>query len=211
MHILKDHKKYYFFNSLTIEKTLVPKNYLFNFDSFGNCWLEDIEEFKMPEKIYDIDTDMRKIFKKSFVHNDTNLGILLTGNKGQGKSITAKLLCQEMNLPVIILNKQIPIDVGFITFLKNIEQDYILFIDEFEKLFKVNRSNNGDKNDYHSQESFLSFMDGVITTEHKIMFLLTTNEHVNEFLINRPSRIKFLKEYEELAEICAPLQHGLCA
>jgi hypothetical protein len=25
---------------------------LFNFDDLGNCWLEDVEDFKFPEKIY---------------------------------------------------------------------------------------------------------------------------------------------------------------
>ena len=34
----------------------------------------------------------------------------------------------------------------------------------------------------------------------KTLFLLTTNSDVNSFMINRPSRIKFLKEYTELPE-----------
>lgn len=200
MNILKEHNKYHFFNALTIEKELVAKNYLFNFDVFGNCFLEDTTEFKMPEKVYDIEKNLRFVIKKSFSHNSQNLGVLLTGNKGQGKSVTAKLICKDIDIPVIIINKPIPNDVNFISFLKNITQDYILFIDEFEKLFKSSNSHGNEKNDNHSQESFLSFMDGVLTTENKILFLLTTNEHVNEFLINRPSRIKFLKEYDELSE-----------
>ena len=43
-------------------------------------------------------------------------------------------------------------------------------------------------------------MDGVLTTGSKILFLLTTNSQVNEYFINRPSRIKFLEEYDELSE-----------
>ncbi len=200
MNILKDNGKYYFYNSLTIEPTLAPKNYLFNFDGFGNCFLEDIDGFKFPEKVYDIDRDLRDIVKKSFDNNDTNLGVLLTGNKGQGKSVTAKLLCKDMGIPVIVINKPIPNDINFIKFLKGISQDYVLFIDEFEKLFKSINSHGNDKNENHSQESFLSFMDGALTSQGKILFLLTTNEQVNEFMIIRPSRIKFLKEYDELPE-----------
>lgn len=50
MHILNDGNKYFFFNSLSIAPVLEPKAYLFNFDDFGNCWLEDIEFFKLPKK-----------------------------------------------------------------------------------------------------------------------------------------------------------------
>lgn len=200
MHILQDSGKYFFFNSLTIDKELLPKNYLFNFDKdTGNCWLEDLEEFKFPDKIYDVDKEMRDLAKISFNAYKKNLGILLTGNKGQGKSLNAKLLCKDMNLPTIIFTKPIPTSVNFVKFLNNIKQDYVLFVDEFEKLFSAN-SGRDDEKKYHTQESFLSFMDGVLTNDHKVLFLLTTNDTVSEFLINRPSRIKFLKEYVELAE-----------
>ena len=97
------------------------------------------------------------------------------------------------------MNKSIPSNVNFTKFLTGIKQDYILFVDEFEKLFP--ETSKGDpENKKHSQESFLSFMDGVMTNDNKIIFLLTTNEQVNEYLINRPSRIKFLQEYTELPE-----------
>jgi hypothetical protein len=203
MNILKDNGKYTFYNQLIIEKKLAPKNYLFDYDKqFGNCFLTDADDFTLPNKIYDIDRNLKDMIKKSFNNYPNNLGVLLTGNKGQGKSLLAKELCKELKLPIIIINAPIDSSVSFVPFLNDIKQDYILFIDEFEKLFSVNSNDSkGDKKDYHSQESFLSFMDGAINNkESKILFLLTTNENVNEFLINRPSRIKFLKEYNELSE-----------
>lgn len=200
MNILQDAGKYFFFNNLTIANKLEPKNYLFNYDDKGNCFLEDTNSFKFPDKIYDIDKDLREIIKKSFDYNQTNLGVLLTGNKGQGKSVTAKLICQDMNLPVIIINKHVHEAINLINFLKQIQQDYILFIDEFEKLFKPKSLSDSDKSKFHNQETFLPFMDGVLTSKNKVLFLLTTNDDVNEFLINRPSRIKFLREYNELSE-----------
>lgn len=202
MNILNDSGKYRFFNQLTIEKTLRPKNYVFNYDEFGNCFIEDIEDFKIPEKIYDVSSDMRSLIKYSFENYDKNLGVLLSGNKGQGKSLTAKLLCNEikndLSMPTILINKSIPKEINFIKFFNEIKQNYCLFIDEFEKLFQQN--NSSEKDDYHQQDVFLSFMDGALTNKHKVLFLLTTNDNVNEFLINRPSRIKFLQEYEELPE-----------
>jgi len=199
MKIIKDENKYYVHNSLNIINELEAKNYIFNFDVFGRCFLEDGNNFKFPDIIYDVDIAFRQIVKKVFLNNNSNLGVLLTGNKGQGKSITAKLIAKELNLPIVIIDKPIPNKIDFIKFLKEIENDYILFIDEFEKLFLSN-SYDESVNSNHTQESFLTFMDGVNTTNNKILFLLTTNENINEYLINRPSRIKFLKDYNELPE-----------
>lgn len=199
MNILKDNGRYRFFNSLTIDKELPVKNYIFDYDSFGNCFLRDAEDFKFPEKVYDVNAEMRSDIIKAFNAYDKNLGVLLTGAKGQGKSLNAKLLCKEINLPVIIVNKSIPKDVNFVEFFNGIKQNYCMFIDEFEKLF-ANKGQSNENVDYHEQDVFLSFMDGVLTNEHKVMFLLTTNETVNEYFINRPSRVKFLQEYNELPE-----------
>lgn len=201
MNILNDNGKYRFFNSLTIEERLEPKNYLFNYDEFGNCWLENAESFKVPEKVYDVSSGFRNDIIKSFNHYKKNQGVLLTGNKGQGKSLTAKLLCKELGIPIIIINRQIPKDINFVNFFNDIKQDYCIFLDEFEKLFSnhENGRSSGEVS-YHGQEVFLSFMDGVLTNEHKVLFLLTTNDNVNEYFMNRPSRIKFLKEYDELDE-----------
>lgn len=198
MNIIKTQGKYSFYNQLEFLKELSPKNYIFEYDGFYNPYLRDTSEFRLPTKLYDIDTPFRKIVKKSYESYETNLGVLLMGNKGQGKSVTAKLLCQELGLPVITVGDRIPVEVEFIQFFKGIEQDFVLFIDEFEKLFDT--TDSGDETKYHSQEKFLSFMDGVTGNKNKIVFIFTSNEHVNEYLINRPSRIKFVREYNELPE-----------
>jgi len=204
MNILKDNGKYMFYNELTIEDSLRAKNYIFNYDEeTGTCWIEDFEDFNIPDKIYDVSSEMRNTIKTSLKSYNKNLGVLLGGNKGQGKSLTAKLLCREIkdefSMPTIIINKSIPKSINFIKFFNGIKQDYCLFIDEFEKLFSQRGHDNKNK-DYHEQDSFLSFMDGISSNNYKILFLLTSNEQVNEYLINRPSRIKFLQEYEELSD-----------
>lgn len=205
MNILNNNGKYSFYNNLTIDNTLKTKNYLFNYDDLGNCWLEDIEDFKFPDKVYDVNANLRSLISTSYTKNKRNLGVLLTGNKGQGKSLTAKYICTEANVPIIVINKRIPVYINLVKFFNDIKQDYVLFIDEFEKLFNSSEYNSdGDggssESKYHSQQTFLSFMDGVFTNDNKILFLLTSNDSVNEYLINRPSRIKFLQEYNELPE-----------
>ena len=197
VNLIKDRNKYYFHNEFLVLEKLEIKNYSFCYNTeTNNCWLEESTPFNMPPKIYDTDQHLISMVKTDFEKNNQNLGVLLTGNKGQGKSFSAKQLCLSINVPTIIISKSIPSSVDFISFLSKIKQDYILFVDEFEKLFLNEYSEN---NELHSQKTFLSFMDGVLTTENnKILFLLTSNDQVSPFFINRPSRIKYLKEYEEL-------------
>lgn len=78
-------------------------------------------------------------------------------------------------------------------FLNKIEQEHIVYIDEFEKLFPTNPKNPEDV--IVKQDKFLSFLDGSTTTNTKRLFIITANSDVNEFLINRPSRIRYLRNY----------------
>lgn len=199
MNILKHLGQYLFFNELVLVDRLEPKNYIFNFGPTGSCYLTDMTEFHFPEKVYDTGGELRELVKKGFAQYRGNLGVLLAGAKGQGKSLTAKMICKDLGLPVIIIGSKIPKEIDFIGFLQGIEQDYVLYIDEFEKLFLANPKTDAE-HEYHSQESFLSFMDGAISSDRKILFLLTANEGLNEYLINRPSRIRYLKNYDEMPE-----------
>lgn len=199
MNILKENDKYFFYNDVLIEKKLKAGNYRLNFSTMSKtCWLEKEKNFSFPEKVYDFDNDMIDFIIKDFTTTNSNIGVHLTGSKGQGKSMTSKLICDRLDLPVILLTKKIPQEIDFISFLNSIEQPYILFIDEFEKLFLD--KNNQDDIKYHTQTTFLSFMDGSMSSNNKILFLLTTNEKINDKLHNRPSRIKYSKTYDYLKD-----------
>jgi len=198
MNILKINGTYQIHPSVEVIEKLSNKNYELDFDTMsGSVFLKDTFDFNYPEKIYDINIGFRDMVKKTFDNQNTNLGVLLSGNKGQGKSLNAKLLCKLMNLPVIMINKKIPNNIDFISFLNKINCDYLLFIDEFEKIFPQNYNKD---NEFHEQSIFLNFMDGSVTSNYKKLFLLTVNEDINQYMINRPSRIKFLVEYNEFPE-----------
>lgn len=162
----------------------------------GQVWLERSTEFKKPSKVYGFDDEIRVLVKSKFMSQDRNLGMLLTGTKGQGKTFTARMVMMDLGLPVISITRSIPKSIDFVSFLAGIPGEFSLFIDEFEKLFPIK---DGNQNQNHTQESFLGFMDGM-PTAGKIMFVLTSNEPVSDYLINRPSRITFLKEYNDMAE-----------
>ena len=154
------------------------------------------KEFTFPEKIYDLEDALIKRTIKTYKSLDKNFGVLFKGLKGTGKTVTAKLICKELNIPVILINKAYN-DMG--VFVNSIKQDIILMFDEFEKVYNLN---------YYADESastspiigLLGMMDGVLNSTHKRLFLLTTNEvNLPDTLESRPSRIRYIKEFSNLS------------
>lgn len=203
MNIVKQNGRYFVFNKVDIGQRFERKNYVLDYSKEG-VFLRDANDFSFPEEIFDVEVPFREKVKKSFRAVNRNLGVLLEGYKGQGKSITAKLLAkeiaEEMDMPVIMIGQELPKEVDFISFLSEIDQDYILFIDEFEKIFKKNHYGAGDDSKMHSQDVFLSFMDGAISSQYRRLFLLTTNDEISSPFINRPSRIRYYKKYEFISQ-----------
>ena len=159
-------------------------------DSTGEYYLVAKEQFKLPSKIYG-NHDIVNRWLKSWKHNsEKNLGILLSGTKGTGKTITAQKFCIESQMPVIIVNSPHGggYAKGFNNFISNpVFANSIVFIDEFEKVY----------NERDSQGELLGLLDGAFMT--KLIFLLTVNENqLNEYLNNRLNRIKYHKSYEDL-------------
>ena len=154
-------------------------------DPFENLYLSQIQEkFGFPYKVYGVERSFIDRVKKSWNHTTGNFGVLLNGIKGTGKTVTAEIICNELDLPVIIIPWH---HENLVSFLNNIQQDVIIFIDEFEKIY------DGYDN------SLLSIMDGALKTKHRLFFLLTTNElRVDRNLLQRPSRIRYVKTFEDL-------------
>ena len=147
-------------------------------------------DFKVPKKIYG-DMSIIDRWLHTYQTRDRNLGILLAGLKGGGKTITAKLLAIKSGLPIITI--QAPYHGSdFISFISNeCLGDCVFFLDEYEKIYsRETKDGDGDS-------SLLSVLDGPYQTHH--LFVLTVNSvAVNTNLINRPSRIFYKKNYEGL-------------
>ena len=87
------------------------------------------------EKIYG--EGPRKVDKvlRAFEATDRNFGVILSGRKGIGKSLFARLLATravDYSLPLIIVSDYFP---GIASFLSSIEQKVIVLFDEFDKTF----------------------------------------------------------------------------
>lgn len=155
--------------------------------SMFGFYLEKIEDrFEFNHKLYGLETSLINRVVKTWNGTDRNLGILLNGLKGTGKTVSAKVICNELNLPVILVNSN-PEGGGIPDFLNKIEQDVIVFIDEYEKIFG-------------EDSELLTIMDGVLTGTSRKLFLLTTNRtYINENMLQRPSRIRYFKTFKDLS------------
>lgn len=154
----------------------------------GEYYLNQKTDFKLPNKLYG-DQSIVKRWIKAFNNCSKNMGILLSGTKGSGKTITAQKFCIDSKLPVIIVNQYYD-GSGFLDFLSDpILGRFILFIDEFEKIFPKPED----------QVDIIQLMDGNYFTN--ICFLLTVNErNINTYLVNRLNRIKYRKHYVTLED-----------
>lgn len=145
------------------------------------------DQFVFDYKIYGLQTDFMQYVLKTYTETSGNLGILLNGTKGGGKTVTAKLLANKLQLPIIIVKDMGDSNQSMIEYLSGFNFDCVLFFDEFEKNFK------------ESDSTILQIMDGVYNIGYRKVFLLTTNElRVNDNLLSRPSRIRYVKEFKNL-------------
>lgn len=177
-------------NTIQVVDTLPKRVYSMGYDPDRHeIFLEDFaDEFHFDFKIYGTESKLVEHIMRTFENTTSNLGILFNGVKGTGKTITAKIIANKTNLPVILVNAPYP---GLADFISKINCPCVLFFDEFEKNFDTNKG--------HDLE-LLSIMDGVYNSPYRRVFLLTTNKlYINENFIGRPSRIRYKKSFGNLS------------
>lgn len=141
------------------------------------------------DKVYGgIDRHLEKIVA-TYKASPKNLGVILSGDKGIGKTMFTKLLMKRMaadGTPVIMVNSNFG---GLADFLGSINQDCLVVFDEFDKSFSINDSQTIDRT--AAQNDLLTLFDGVIPG-HKL-FAITCNDlaKVSGFFMNRPGRFRY--------------------
>jgi hypothetical protein len=158
--------------------------YTVNVDEFGRFYLtKKSEGYKFDYKLYGLESKFINRVLKTYSKTNGNLGILLNGIKGTGKTVSSKLIASEINQPIILIDRKLD---GVHTFLNTITQDITIFIDEYEKV-------------YGDSAQMLTIMDGALNSTFRRMFLMTTNDlYVDRNLIERPSRVRYLKMFGNL-------------
>ena len=142
------------------------------------------DKFSLPTKLYGLDDTLIEHVTTIVKKTNKNIGVLLAGLKGAGKTITAKQLCNTLGFPVILITHAYP---GIDDFLNDVKENMLIFIDEYEKVFK------------HDKNALLTVMDGALDNGHRRIFLLTSNDiYVSPNLLERTGRIRYLRQYSDL-------------
>lgn len=195
-----------FDDSLKTFDKLPTQTYVVRFSKEKGFFLEKYADIEIPEnKLYGAHMDKVNKVLRSFDAFNRNLGVILSGDKGIGKSLFAKLLSIEAikkNIPLIVVDTYIP---GIASYIESIEQEVMVLFDEFDKTFGEVRQEDGAAS---PQTHLLSLFDGV--SAGKKLFVITCNtlHKLNEYLINRPGRFHyhFRFEYPSPQEIREYLQ-----
>ena len=171
-------------DALSITDKLPVGYYRISWNEKEGYSLIKTNELSLDEKVYGVHESKVNKVVESYKKFNRSLGIILSGDKGIGKSLFAKMLCIKMiNLghPIIFVDTFYP---GIGAFLDTLDKDVVLLFDEFDKSFKEPSrysSNNDDKPS--KQDSLLSLFDG--TSNIKRMYIVTCNDYknINEFLV----------------------------
>ena len=190
-------------DSLKAYDALPAKTYTVRFAQMSGFYLEERTDLAVKEKVYGVHTEKANKVLKSFALFKRSMGVILSGDKGIGKSLFARCLCEQAvaaGHPVIIIDQFVP---GIASYIESIDQEAVFLFDEFDKTFGDIRTGDNEAN---PQSKLLSLFDG--TAQGKKLFIITCNSlyRLNDYLINRPGRFHYHFRFdyptpEEILEI----------
>lgn len=166
----------------------------------NKAFLKENGKLNLPNPLYSFEKDDQFISRVLNHFNTTNAnttGILLAGTKGTGKSVLAKRIAKESNLPIIVVSDTFRTN-RLVSFFKSFKTPVCIIFDEIDK--------NGR---YWDTSEMLKFLDGIeVTCKKLVLFTCNDISALNENLFDRCSRIRYYKEYDDnsnevfVKEIC---------
>lgn len=176
--------------SMDLHEKLPGGNFVVKFNPMSGFYLEQIEDFTEPKKIYGTSTRDADRIISTFKARSGSTGVMLVGEKGSGKTLLSKSISLKLakeDVPTIVVNAAFKGD-DFNTLLQSIDQPCVILFDEFEKVY--------DRDD---QEAILTLLDGIFSS--KKLFIMTSNDkwRVDFHMRNRPGRIFYLLDFKGLS------------
>lgn len=165
---------------------LPPATYKVEFDPMSGFSLVKIDNFEtVEEKIYGNHEEKIAKVLISYERFNRSMGVILSGDKGMGKSLFVQLLAKQAvdkGMPVVMVTKAYK---GIADFIERIDQECLVIFDEFEKMFTINGENG------ESQNALLGLFDG--TSQKKRLYAITVNKlhQVSEFMVSRTGRFHY--------------------
>lgn len=155
----------------------------------GFC-LKESNDLVMEGKIYGNINERTDRIVNTFldrVSAKTSTGVLLSGNKGSGKTLLVKNVSKKllgMNISSIIVNSAFA-GTEFNSFMSTFDEPVCVIFDEYEKVY----------HEKQVQEQLLTLFDGIFGSN--MLFILTCNKKhlVDDNMINRPGRMYYNYEY----------------
>lgn len=151
----------------------------------GTSYFEEDGLLSLPAKVYTTKSDNVFIKRVNTYFQKTSklsTGVMLSGIKGTGKTVMAKVIAKNSNLPIIVVDEDYP--TGRINdFFRKFETPVTIIFDEVDK--------------HWDTEDLLGWLDGVQTNAKKLVLFTCNNEdRVNDYLKDRCSRVRYVRHFE---------------
>ena len=198
-----------FDDSLRVYDQLPAQSYVVRFSERRGFYLSKYVDMEISEsKVYGVHEEKVDKVIRAFEEMKRSLGVILSGDKGIGKSLFAKMLAtRAMNegLPIIVVDTYFQ---GIASYIESIEQEALVLFDEFDKTFAEIDREQGKAS---PQSTLLTLFDGL--SGGKKLFVVTCNNfrRLSDYLINRPGRFHyhFRFEYPSSADVREYLEDKL--
>lgn len=186
------------FNNDTTSSSLKNQIYQVSFNQQRGFYLTIFNDrFDNGRLFGDVKIKADKIIN-TYKSRDKSTGVLLTGNKGSGKSLLTKVIANKLldeGFPILIINAPYS-GPEFDKFLSLIG-DCVLIFDEFAKIY--GQTDEDESNNNSNQKSLLSLFDGMSNTKRLILLTENSIYHIDEHLLDRPGRIFYHFKYDKLS------------
>jgi hypothetical protein len=187
--------------SIDLGSSLPVGTYVVQRDDAGDFYLTKSVDFNLIPRYYGDTRKRAERIINTFKMRSQSTGVMLTGEKGSGKTLLAKLISHDLrvndNMPTIIVNTAFTntehnktIKDGFLKFMSTIDTPSVILFDEFEKMY----------DNYEDQQSILTLLDGLFASNKLFIFTCNDKYKIDTHLRNRPSRIYYMIDYVGLEE-----------
>jgi SpoVK/Ycf46/Vps4 family AAA+-type ATPase len=163
------------------------------------AYLELGNNLTLPENYYSSKADNAFVDRVLNYFNTTEkhtTGVMLKGLKGAGKSVCAKKIALDSNLPIIVVDPMFPAR-RLNEFFSKFEQPVCVLFDELEKNERCWKT-----------DDLLTFLDGISATCKKlVVFTCNSDEECCDFIKDRCSRVRYSRTFNAMSEDAV---FGLC-